>query len=162
MAQMTFFSTPSPAPEPATPAPEPKARRFSLQLHNPLPPYYGRRKRPIPENKAEPDAVTKSSQLKAQGELLKAKQVKVGPAVAPAVAHAAQPSPARPAGLQPMPRLQRPLPRTPVDDRCRCSVCQRAEGEYTLLRRSSHAAALIESDRLSRLSLTSVESVLTE
>ncbi|BEJ11267.1 hypothetical protein CspHIS471_0106890 [Cutaneotrichosporon sp. HIS471] len=144
MPQITHFPTTSPAP-PLNPELKP-TRRFSLQLHNPLPQYYGRRKRPIPEQKTEPDNFMKSDQLKAQSELLKTKQVRFTPsAQAPASLSA-------PVGPRPMPRLPRAplsLPVEPVDDRCRCTICKRAE------------AAQIESDRLSRLSLTSDESAIT-
>jgi hypothetical protein len=118
MPQFTFFPTPN-APPPSPP-PKPQ-RRFSLQLHNPLPPYYGRRKRPISDHKAEPDSYMKSNQLKAQGELLKTKQAKFAPVQPPPM------SP--PAGFRPLPRLPRALPSPPTDDRCRCSICKRAEGK---------------------------------
>ncbi|BEI80184.1 hypothetical protein CcaverHIS002_0107130 [Cutaneotrichosporon cavernicola] len=144
MSQITHFPTPSPAP-PLNPELK-STRRFSLQLHNPLPHYYGRRKRSIPEQKTEPDNFMKSDQLKAQSELLRTKQVRFTPSAQ------TPPTLSAPVGPRPMPRLPRaPLspPVEPVDDRCRCTICQRAE------------AAQIKSDRLSRLSLTSDESAIT-
>ncbi|KLT41039.1 hypothetical protein CC85DRAFT_129792 [Cutaneotrichosporon oleaginosum] len=149
MPQFTFFSSPAPP----SPPPSAKSRRFSLQLHNPLPPYYARRKRPMSEYKPEPDSHMKSHQLKAQGEMLKTKQAKLAaqvPPVSPPLWH------------RPLPRVPRALPIPPAEDRCRCSICKRAEGEYTATPElRSHTASQgtqNESDRLSRLSLTSDES----
>lgn len=168
MPQFTLFPNPSPTPPPQ--------RRFSLQLHNPIPPYYARKQLSKPHGERLASKYARHGHAKS-GDYSGTRNAEYRASPSPSPS---PPTTSRSRPLPPVPiptadrhdrhsldvdRIPRPLPRLPSfapsdeEERCTCAICKRAEGEYDTYQVShSHTASQSGTPEMDRLSLVSDDS----